>query len=151
MSEAVIAYLHLLTIIVLFSVLTLEHRLFALPLDLWRARNLLRTDIIYGVTAILVVVTGLARVFWFGKGVGYYLANGLFHAKMTLFVLIVLFSFYPTKVFLGWRKSLRAGVVPEVSAQTAKRITWCIRLELLFAMIMPLLAALFARGFGSNY
>jgi putative membrane protein len=148
MGQAVAAYLHFLSIFLLFALLTLEHRLFKLPLDLERARSLVRIDLAYGLSAGAVLVTGLARVFWYGKGVDYYLHNSVFHAKMGLFVLIAALSSYPTFVFLNWRNSLKAGQVPELSPRMAKLVIMTIRLELLLALIMPLLAALMARGFG---
>src|SRR3990167_4194629 len=100
MAEAIAAYLHYLSIFLLFALLTLEHGLFKQPLDLQRARRLLRIDAAYGASAGLVLVTGAVRAVWFGKGLDYYLHNGLFHAKLGLFVLIGLLSILPTKLFL---------------------------------------------------
>ncbi|MBT8765476.1 DUF2214 family protein [Metapseudomonas boanensis] len=149
MAQAIAAYLHYLSIFVLFSLLTLEHVLFRQPLDLDRARRLVRVDIFYGISAGVVLATGLARVFWYGKGLDYYLNNSLFHAKVGLFVLIGLLSSLPTFVFLNWRNTLKAGQVPEISARMAKLVIMTIRLELLLALVLPLLAALMARGVGS--
>lgn len=148
MGQAVAAYLHFLAIFVLFALLTLEHRLFKLPLDLERARSLIRVDIAYGLSAGAVLLTGLARVVWYGKGLDYYLHNSLFHAKVGLFVLIALLSAFPTFVFLNWRNELKAGQVPQVSPGKARAVIMVIRLELLLALVMPLLAALMARGYG---
>jgi putative membrane protein len=148
MAEAIAAYLHYLSIFVLFALLTLEHQLFKLPLDLQRARSLVRLDAAYGMSAVLVLLTGAARALWFAKGLDYYLHNGLFHAKLTLFVLVGLLSIVPTLLLLGWRKPLKAGRLPEVSASQARRVTLVIRLELLLLLLIPLLAALMARGVG---
>lgn len=148
MAQAIAAYLHYLSIFLLFSLLVLEHRLFKLPLDLERARSLIRVDIAYGLSAGLVLATGLARVQWYGKGTEYYLKNSLFHAKIGLFILVALLSALPTFVFLNWRNELKAGQVPQVSPKTAKLVIMAIRLELLLALVIPLLAALMARGFG---
>lgn len=148
MAAAFAAYLHYLSIFVLFALLTLEHQLFRLPLDLARARSLMRIDIAYGATAGLVLITGAARVMWFGKGLDYYLHNSVFHAKVGLFVLVGLISIVPTFVILNWRNAVRAGEVPQVSAKQAKWVTWVIRLELLALLVLPLLAALMARGYG---
>ncbi|WCD79789.1 DUF2214 family protein [Pseudomonas sp. TUM22785] len=148
MAQAIVAYLHYLSIFLLFSLLVLEHRLFKLPLDLERARSLIRVDIAYGLSAGLVLATGLARVLWYGKGTEYYLKNSLFHAKIGLFILVALLSALPTFVFLNWRNELKAGQVPQVSPKTAKLVIMAIRLELLLALVIPLLAALMARGFG---
>ncbi|MDX1724947.1 MAG: DUF2214 family protein [Pseudomonas sp.] len=148
MAEAIAAYLHYLSIILLFALLTLEHRLFKLPLDLDRARSLMRLDIAYGLSAGLVLASGAARLVWYGKGLAYYLHNSLFHAKLGLFILVGLLSILPTLVFFNWRNDLQAGRVPQVSARLGRLVIMTIRLELLLLLILPLLAALMTRGFG---
>jgi putative membrane protein len=148
MGEAIAAYLHYLSIFLLFALLTLEHQLFKRPLDLPRARSLMRIDIAYALSAGLVLASGAARLVWYGKGLAYYLHNSLFHAKLGLFILIALLSILPTLVFLNWRNDLRAGLVPQVSTRMGTLVIMTIRLELLLLLILPLLAALMARGFG---
>lgn len=148
MAQAIAAYLHFLSIFALFALLSIEHVQFKLPLDLQRARRLIMVDMAYGLCAGLVLVTGLARVIWYGKGLDYYLGNGLFHAKVGLFILVGLISVVPTFVFINWRNSLKAGQVPQVSAGKARLVIMVIRLELLLLLIIPLLATLMARGHG---
>ena len=148
MGQAIAAYLHYLSIFLLFALLSIEHVQFKLPLDLRRARSLIITDVAYGICAGLVLFTGLARVIWYGKGLDYYLGNSLFHAKVGLFILIGLISVVPTFVFLNWRNSLKAGEVPQVSARQARLVTGVIRLELLLLLAIPLLAVLMASGYG---
>ena len=148
MAQAIVAYLHYLSIFILFALLVLEHRLFRLPLDLERARSLIVIDIAYGACAGVVLLTGAARVLWFAKGADYYLHNSLFHAKVGLFVLVALLSILPTMTFLNWRNDLKAGRIPQVSARQCKLVTMTIRLELLALLILPLLATLMARGYG---
>ena len=148
MVHTLVVYLHYLSIFLLFALLSIEHVQFKLPLDLRRARNLIITDLAYGVCAGLVLFTGLARVLWYGKGLDYYLGNSLFHAKVGLFIVIGLISVVPTFVFLNWRNSLQASEVPQVSARQAKLVTGVIRLELLLLLVIPLLAVLMARGHG---
>lgn len=148
MTAAFLAYLHFLAIFALFALLSIEHVLFKAPLDLARARSLMLTDLAYGLCAGLVLLTGIARVLWFGKGWSYYLDNSLFHAKIGLFALVALLSLPPTLVFLNWRPALKAGRAPEPSARQVLLLTWCIRSELLLLLLIPLLAALMARGHG---
>jgi len=148
MGQAIAAYLHYLSIFLLFALLSIEHVQFKLPLDLRRARSLIITDVAYGICAGLVLFTGLARVIWYGKGLDYYLGNSLFHAKVGLFILVGLISVVPTFVFLNWRNSLKAGEVPQVSARQARLVTGVIRLELLLLLAIPLLAVLIASGYG---
>lgn len=148
MTQAILAYLHYLSIFVLFALLSVEHVQFKLPLDLLRARSLMITEIANGVTASIVLITGILRVFWSGKGLDYYLSNYLFLTKVGLFLLIALISTLPTLTFLNWRNQLLAGQVPEVSTRQGRLVTLCLRVELLLLLIMPLLAVFMARGFG---
>ncbi|PAU63399.1 hypothetical protein BZL41_12305 [Pseudomonas sp. PIC25] len=148
MANAIAAYLHYLSIFVLFALLTMEHVQFKLPMDLPRARSLYITDIAFGITAGVVLATGLLRIFWQGKGLEFYLKNGFFHAKVSLFILIALLSILPTFTILNWRNALKAGQVPEISAARGKMVIMFIRLELLLLLMMPLMAVFMARGFG---
>ncbi|WP_249673732.1 DUF2214 family protein [Pseudomonas abieticivorans] len=149
MSQAVAAYLHYLSIFVLFALLSIEHVLFTPQPTQQQALKLIRVDMFYGLCAGVVVLTGLARVLWYGKGLDYYLHNTVFHAKIGLFILIGLLSIYPTVKFLAWRLPVRAGDAPEVSPGTAKAMIMIIRLELTLLIIIPLLATLMARGIGT--
>lgn len=148
MIYAVAAYLHFMAIFLLFALLVLEHQLFRLPLTLERARSLFRIDLLFGVVAGLVLITGAARALRYGKGLDYYLHNSLFHAKIGLFVLVALLSIYPTVTFFGWRRALKAGELPRIEPRTGRLVTLIIRVELLLLLSVPLLAALMARGFG---
>ncbi|CAD5107668.1 DUF2214 family protein [Zestomonas carbonaria] len=149
MAQAIVAYLHFLSIFVLFALLTMEHVLFKSALeDVERARSLIRIDMAYGVSAVLVLLTGFARVLWYAKGVDYYLKNYLFHAKLSLFILVGLISILPTLTFLNWRNTLKAGQLPQVAPGRSRLVIMAIRLELLLLVIIPLLAVLMARGYG---
>src|SRR3546814_13232698 len=75
-------------------------------------RSLVRIDRIYGIAALLVFVTGLARVWDGGKGADYYWHNGMFHGVIGLFVLAALISVMPTLRFMRWRKAVDAGALP---------------------------------------
>lgn len=148
MASALVAYLHFVSIFVMFALLVLEHRLFKLPLDLARARSLVIVDLAYGASAGVVLLSGIARALWFAKGPDYYLHNAAFHALVGLFVVVALLSVYPTMTFLNWRNALKAGQVPQPSESQARRVTLVIRVELLAMLILPLLASLMAHGIG---
>jgi putative membrane protein len=148
MSAAIAASLHYLSIFLLFALLASEHLLFKAPIDLTKARSLMRIDIAYGISAGLVLLTGAARVLWFGKGWEYYLHNGLFHAKVGLFVLIGLLSIVPTMTIFGWRNAVLADKAPSLSGRQHTLAVMAIRLELLLLVCLPVLASLMARGYG---
>lgn len=147
MVYVVIAYLHFVAILLLFALLVLEHQLMRRPLDFARARSLYRTDIAFGIVAGLVLFSGTARMH-FGKGLDYYLNNSFFHAKVGLFIVIALMSLYPTLTFFKWRSALKAGQLPILTPNQARRVTLVIRIELLLLLLLPMLAALMARGYG---
>src|SRR6185503_1028950 len=62
------------------------------------------------------------RVFYTEKGAAYYFASGSFLAKLTLFIVVGLLSIYPTVQFLGWRKALHEGHVPDFGAGTRRKV-----------------------------
>ena len=148
MAYAVAAYLHFVAIFLLFALLVLEHQLFSQPLNFKRARSLFRADTAFGIVAGLVLVTGAMRAMRYGKGFDYYLNNSFFHAKIGVFVIVALLSIYPTVTFLKWRPALKAGQVPQLTSTTTRWVRLIIRIELLALLLIPLLAALMARGFG---
>lgn len=150
MTAAILAYLHYLTIFVLFALLSIEHVQFKPPLDLPRARSLLITDLSAGFCASLVLLTGSLRLFWSGKGLDFYLHNPLFLTKVGLFLLLGSLAILPTLTIFNWRNDLQAGQTPRISARQARWVTLCIRLELLILLVMPLLAVFMARGYGAS-
>lgn len=66
MAYAIAAYLHFLSLFLLFGLL-LEHQLFRQPITLERARSLFRTDILFGIAAGLVLLTGAARAIFMAR------------------------------------------------------------------------------------
>lgn len=150
LEQALFAYIHYLSIIGLLCTLVLEWVLFNNSLDAKRARWIQKADTWYGITAILVLVTGFIRVFYYGKGYDYYFDNWVFLLKLSLFIIIGLLSIYPTVAFLKWRKELKAGAERiETDPAKANRIRWIIRVEVILAFLLPLLASMMARGIGS--
>lgn len=105
-------------------------------------------DILYGVSAGVVLIVGLLRVFYFEKGASYYAQNWFFWTKMFGFALAALLSIYPTVRFVSWRKSIARNEVPEISDQEVSRIKLILRLELLAIAIILFSAAMMARGVG---
>ncbi|MCI3281222.1 DUF2214 family protein [Synechococcus sp. PCC 6717] len=150
-SSAAIAYLHYLSFMVAFAALVVEHLTLRKELELKQAWRLVITDGLYGIAAITVLVTGILRVLYFGKGTAYYLSNPVFHLKVGFFILVGLLSLYPTISFLLWLKPLRQGQVPTLELAAVQRLTWVIRAELAFLSGIPLLAAMMARGIGLDW
>ena len=140
------AFLHHLCAFTLVAALAVEFTLIRSELTLVSARRLQITDIVLGISAGLLLIVGLCRVFFFEKGSDYYFHSHAFMAKFTVFIAIGLLSIIPTVEFLSWNKSLRVGQVPAISAKKLRLVTAVIHGELFSIVIIVLCAAIMARG-----
>ena len=113
--SAFVAFLHFLAAFALFAALAVELMLTRGTLDAFTARRLLVVDGVFGISATVVLLAGIARVLWFAKGPAYYLHDIYFIAKMALFVAVGLLSIYPTLQFLRMRPVLRQGGTPALN------------------------------------
>jgi putative membrane protein len=134
------AFLHHAAAFTLVAALAVEFVLIRDPLTPALARRLARADMVLGLSATVLAVVGLLRVFYFEKGAAFYFHNAAFLAKLVLFILVALLSIYPTVKFLGWRKALDPAAVPAVRL--------VLHLELVGVALILLCAALMARGIG---
>jgi putative membrane protein len=148
--SAAFAFFHHVAAFTLVAAVAVEFVLIRDPLTVERARRLLAADAVLGMSAGVVLAVGLLRVFYFEKGAAYYFHNHAFLAKLALFVIVALLSIYPTVVFLSWRKALRQGQAPVLSAPQARRLRALIHWELAGIVLLVLCAALMARGIGQQ-
>lgn len=144
--DILIPYLHYIGIMALMGSLITEHLILKPGISGQQIKTLAGIDLLYGISAILVLATGLLRWFVYGKGSEFYLSNPLFHTKLTLFVVLAVLSIFPTIKFLKWRKQVNSGSTPEIDGRAVKRLLMFIRIELLIMIIIPLLAVMIARG-----
>jgi len=147
--EIIIPYVHYLAIMALTGSLISEHLILKPGLSRAQIKFLAGIDLVYGIAAALVLATGLLRWFVYGKGNDYYLSNPLFHIKLTIFVIIVILSIFPTLKFLKWKRQVKSGHDPMIDDKAIKRLLMFIRIELLLVAIIPLLAVMVARGAGN--
>jgi putative membrane protein len=147
-ASAIMAFLHHLAAFTLVASLAVEVASFKPPLTLIQARRLQATDSIFGVSAGVLLIVGLLRVFYFEKGAGYYFSNPYFLTKFSLFIIAALISIYPTVLFLSWKKAIKAGTAPEVSTEQTRRARMCLMLELTAIVIILFCAPFMARGLG---
>lgn len=145
-----VIYLHYIGIMVIMGSLISEHLLLKPKMTREQIKSLAMVDLFYGISALLVLGTGLLRWFVYGKGSEYYLSNPLFHTKLTLFGILVIMSIFPTIKFLKWRKQASNGQEPDLNEKTVKKLLMLIRIELLILATIPLLAVMLARGIGGN-
>ena len=143
MADIFISYFHYFGFAVLLAALSTEHLLFDTTLDAKQARRIAVIDAVYGVAMIIVLTTGLLKVFAVGKPAVYFLQNWMFHIKISLFILMAALSVYPTMHFVRNRK-LSEGE----AATYPGMIKMLLRVELLIFLILPLLGVMMARGYG---
>jgi putative membrane protein len=148
MISAIMAFLHHLAAFTLAAAIIYEHTTFRKNLSLVDARRIQRMDIVYGVSAAVVLVVGLLRVFYYEKGAPFYAQNWFFWTKMLGFGLAALLSIYPTIRFVSWRRFFARNQAPEMSEQEFKRIKLILRLELVAVALILFSAAMMARGVG---
>ena len=149
-TEALLAYAHFLAILTMVVFLASEA---ALCRGEWLnaavVERLAKVDLIYGISSIAVLLTGVARTYWGMKGAGWYWTQPLLHAKITLFIVVAVMSIVPTLRFMRWRRNLRAtGALPtELEIKKTRRL---IMIEAHLVALIPLLAVFLARGVGTR-
>jgi putative membrane protein len=142
------AFLHHVAAFALVAFLVTEFVLIRDELTLASARKLQLADRVYGASAGAVLAIGFLRVIYFEKGATYYFHSAPFIAKLSLFAIIGLVSIYPTVEFLSWRKAVKQGQIPIVSARKLESIRTIIHLEVAGVVSIILCAALMAKGVG---
>lgn len=118
-----------------------------LRFDAWKydLRMLAVTDIIYGVSALLLLIIGLLRTFHYEKGWAYYKAMGAFHGKLTLFIVLGALSVMVSKKIMNWKRDARQenAQVPEL--RDINKVNMFLRGEMLVVVVMIGLAVLTAK------
>ena len=141
----IVAWIHYVSILVMMASLLGEHLLLKAEMAVAEAKTVQRLDIIYGSSAGVVLVTGIARMF-LEKGTTYYLQSGAFHALVGVFILTALISIYPTMVFLRWRADTVAGRGQMLEPSRFKMLQMLLRTQLALILIAPLFATWMAHG-----
>lgn len=140
--DILIRYLHLFAVIVLAGTLIIENMAMAPQITREDLRNLVKVDAAYGISAGVVLACGLTLWLWGAKPADFYTGNPVFHAKLTLFVLVGLLSIYPTVFLLRQRRTTQESIAVPAG------VIRVLRLELLLLAFIPVLAFLMARGIG---
>jgi putative membrane protein len=146
--EAILAYLHILAILTMVVFIASEAALCRVEwINKAVIERLARVDMVYGMAAVLVLATGVARTVWGVKGTSWYWTNPLLHVKLTLFIVIGIVSIFPTLTYMRWRKAVRAsGALPaEAEVRKTRRL---VMIQAHLIAVIPLFAVFLARGFG---
>jgi putative membrane protein len=145
LHAAIFAFLHHLAAFALVAVLVGEMLLLNSELNLANARRLQRLDAALGISASVLLIVGLVRVFYFEKGWEYYFDSFFFIAKLTLFLVVGTLSVVPTLEFLAWRKATNQGQAPTVAPDKLRRVRMIVHIELLGVVLIILCASLMAK------
>lgn len=146
MELAINTYIHLFFIIVVFCCLAVELTLTKETLPYRTIRRLTQIDGLYGFAAIAVVATGLLNWMVYGKGYEYYANNTLFILKFSLFIVVGLFSLYPTIIFIRLKKRNKEEKPEKITIPNVAWVRKTIIAELVIMFTIPLLAELMANG-----
>lgn len=141
-----LAAVHLLAFALGFwAVLTRGTAFRRLAAGVGEARSVLIADNLWGISAVILLITGGMRAFGgYEKGTEYYLHQPLFHLKMTLFVLILLLEIAPMVTLVKWRIALGRGAA--IDAGRAKLFARISHVEALLVLLMVVAATGMARG-----
>ena len=146
--SALFAFLHFFAVFGIVATVFFEWQTMSRTPTFAEAKRIQLCDRWYGIFAVLVLIVGFLRVYFFEKGHAFYTANPFFHAKLSLFVAIGLLSIYPTIRFIRWRPQTSKGQAPVVSEPEYRRIMAVLRIELVLLLGMALCASLMARAVG---
>lgn len=146
-TDLVFAVLHHLGVFTLVGIIAAEFALLRPGISGPRLAQLASVDRLYGAAAGLVVVIGVLRVFFGGKGWEFYVASPSFWAKMAAFLLVGLLSIQPTRALFRWSAALKAdpAFAPAASELASRRKF--INAEVVLLAFIPIFAAAMARGY----
>ncbi len=144
--EAILAALHLVAILTFVVFLSSQA---ALCRSEWMnaavVERLVRLDVIYGAAALVMIGSGLARLFWGIKGVSWYVSQPLFHIKITIVVVMAILSIWPSIMFRRWRRNLQAsGALPD--ELEVKKVRRLVMIQSHVLPVVAVIAVFWARG-----
>jgi putative membrane protein len=114
-------------------------------------RRAFRSDSTWGIAALLWIITGVCRVLdGIEKPTSFYLTNPVFHAKIGLFLVILLLELWPMVTLIRWRRTFSAGESAErlMTSGAGRRIATISHIEALVVVVMVFVAVALARGLG---
>ena len=149
-TTALVAFLHHLLAFTLTACIVYEFIAYRKNMSNAEMRRIQRVDLAYGISAGLLLIVGVLRVFFFEKGPNFYMNNPFFWVKMNAFLVMGLLSIDPTIRYIRWNRALRQDIVPEISEPEYRRTRLLLWLEVIGIVVVLLAAALMARGIGMS-
>jgi putative membrane protein len=149
-TTALMAFLHHILAFTLTACIVYEFIAYRKNMGIAEMRRIQRVDLAYGISAGLLIVVGLLRVFFFEKGPNFYMNNPFFWVKMNAFLVVGLLSIDPTIRYIRWNRTLQQNNLPEISETEYKRTRLLLWLEVIGIAVILLAAPMMARGIGMN-
>jgi putative membrane protein len=119
------------------------------PFDAAARKTALVADGVWGISALVLVPTGLARAFaGLEKGSAFYLASHGFLLKISFVILVFAIELWPMITLIRWRIADAKGQPVDVTRAPAFAILSYVEAALLVVIVV--LASLMARGFGAG-
>jgi putative membrane protein len=142
-QDAWLAIAHHLVVFTVLAIIVSEWGLVRPGVQGADLQRLVRVDRAYGIVAGAVFLIGLARLEFGAKDWSFYTDNPFFWIKLASFAAVGFISIGPTRRYVRWAKT-EAG--PDDSDVAAARRG--LRLQLAVFPVIPICAALMARGIG---
>src|SRR5262245_9263650 len=148
--SAVLSSLHVFALALGLPAAFLRGRALSGPLDTAGVGRVLAADNLWGIAALLWIVTGLLRAFGgFEKGASFYLHSTLFHLKLGLFLLVLGLEIWPMATLMRWRIARAKGETPDTSRANA--LATINHVEIAIVVVIVFVASFLARGFGRRF
>ena len=147
--DFVLASLHHLAAFALVAILAIELVLLRPDLGAATIKRLGGIDLAFGVAAVAMLIAGFARVFYGLKGPAYYLGNWVFWLKIGIFALIGFLSIQPSLRILAWGRLVKLDPQALPTPEDILRVKRLIHIETALVLLLPILGAAVARGYGS--
>ena len=146
-GSALVSWLHLLGVALgLGSVVARGYFLRATPFTDVDRQRALNVDGIWGLSAMLLLPTGLMRAFFgFEKGFDFYAHSVLFWTKLTIVVALLSLELWPMITLIKWRVAIGKG--QPVDTSRARLFGMISYVEGASIVLIMMLAAFMARGF----
>lgn len=146
--DLILAIFHHLGVFTVAGVIAAELALVHPGMSMERIRQVAKIDALYGIAAGTVLFIGFARVFFGLKGSAFYLQNPLFWAKVSAFIAVGVLSVTPTLLFLHWRDKAKSDPSFLPTAAEITNVRRYVKIEAHVFVLIPILAAAMARGYG---
>jgi putative membrane protein len=145
MTDLILAIIHHLLVFGLVAMLVAESMLVRPAMRGMDVDRVVRIDIGYGATAVLIIIVGLVRVFFGAKGYHFYANNFFFWGKIVCFLAIAGLSVPPTLQFLRWRATRKVDPAFVPTDAEASSVRKWMRYQSLVLVVLLVFAAAMAR------